>query len=230
MAVVGGYNTAYPELPFTDPAPAPDFISFADSVKTLMKITNESIARAVFAVMFAEAKKDKPPTGFISAGGFNFAGVQTDNARWSDSQYIIGQYSKIDIGGNRRSFAIFKNAEQFFKFMCSRIAAKGFDGLNGNAWVTTYIQKWWSPENKNEYTQGTEKFNQKLAIYNAAMKVFDQFKPGPEKKLKLFFFVLFALVVVLVIFLLFKNVSLLIKILSSIILLGILFAIYKQTE
>ena len=59
--------------------------------------------------------------------------------------------------------------------MANRIKAKGFDGNNGDKWVTTYINKWWSPSAKRSYTKGTTKYNAKLAIYNSAMKRYKKY-------------------------------------------------------
>ena len=52
--------------------------------------------------------------------------------------------------------------------MVSRITSKGFNGNDGDSWTNTYINKWWSPADKAQYTKGTTKFNQKLSIYNSS--------------------------------------------------------------
>jgi hypothetical protein len=122
--------------------------------------------------MFAEASKSN--NKFNSAGGHNYSGVQTDNARWGGPKVIIGQFARED-SVRWRSFAIFASDATFLDFMANRIKAKGFDGNNGDKWVTTYINKWWSPLAKKSYTKGTTKYNAKLAIYNSAMKRYKKY-------------------------------------------------------
>ena len=165
-------KTAYPELTFTDPRPPRNQMSYKYAVTTLKSKYGDSLAKAVFAVMFAEASKSNDK--FNSAGGHNYSGVQTDNARWGGPKVIIGQFARED-SVRWRSFAIFASDATFLDFMASRIKAKGFDGNSGNKWVTTYINKWWSPSKKKEYTKGTPKYNAKLAIYNSAMKRYKKY-------------------------------------------------------
>lgn len=161
-------TTAYPELPFTDPRPGSDLLSFSTAATYLNRNYGSSLGKAVFAVLFAEAAKSG--NNFVSAGGHNYAGVQTDNAKWG-APGIIGQYCRVDSGGVARAFAIFESDEAFLDFMANRIKAKGFDGDSGEKWVTTYILKWWSPKDKNQYAvKGSEKYNSKLSIYNSAIK------------------------------------------------------------
>lgn len=166
-----GYKTAYPEFRFSD-QPSADEMLYGDAVTYLKSKYSDAISRAVFSVLYAEAAKNEKKTGFRSAGGHNFAGVQTDNARWG-APGIIGQFSRIDSGKVRRSFAIFKSNETFLDFMADRIKAKNFNGSDGDLWTDTYINKWWSPAAKKEYTKGTDKYNSKLAIYKTAMKKYD---------------------------------------------------------
>lgn len=168
-----GYKTAYPELPFTDPPPPPDQLSYKAAVAYLKTKYGDNLGKAVFAVLIAEAAKNNERNAFISAGGHNYAGIQTDNARWQ-SPGIIGQYSRVDSGGVRRSFAIFANDQTFLDFTASRLQAKGFSGLNGEVWTQTYINKWWSPSDKANYVKGTAKYNEKLSIFNTAASKFDQ--------------------------------------------------------
>ena len=164
-------TTAYPELPFTDPRPGSDLLSFSTAATYLNRKYGSSLGKAVFAVLFAEAAKSG--NNFVSAGGHNYAGVQTDNAKWG-APGIIGQYCRVDSGGVARAFAIFESDETFLDFMANRIKAKGFDGNSGEKWVTTYILKWWSPKDKNQYAvKGSEKYNSKLSIYNSAIKRYD---------------------------------------------------------
>jgi hypothetical protein len=169
-----GYATAYPELPFTDPPPPPDELSYKAAVAYLKTKYGDDLGKAVFAVLIAEAAKNKERTAFRSAGGHNYAGVQTDNARWG-APGIVGQYSRVDSGNVRRSFAIFENDQTFLDFTANRLQAKGFSGVNGDIWTTIYINKWWSPAAKASYTKGTETYNNKLAIFNTASSKFDQF-------------------------------------------------------
>ena len=57
--------------------------------------------------------------------------------------------------------------------MANRIKGKGFDGNDKDQWTSTYINSWWSPADKNKYTKGTETYNNKLAIYNTAIKKYN---------------------------------------------------------
>ena len=164
------YKTAYPELPFTEPPPPSDLLPYEKAIKYLKSKYGNDLGKAVFAVLFAEAAKSG--NAFRSAGGHNYAGVQTDNARWG-AKGIVGQYSRIDSGGVRRSFAIFSSDESFLDFMASRIKAKGFSGINGDVWTTTYINSWWSPKEKKQYVKGTQKYSSKLAIFNTASNKFN---------------------------------------------------------
>jgi len=168
-------KTAYPELPLVE-KPNITTVGLEDSVHILLSQTDECLARAVFSVMYAEPSRTSDKKAFRSAGNYNYSGVQTDGNRWAYSTPIVNRFWKTDVGGNYREFAGFKNNEGFFDFMINRIKAKGFDGCNADNWTETYIQKWWSPKAKSEYTKGTTKYNDKKAIYNSAMKRFDEFK------------------------------------------------------
>jgi len=163
-------KTAYPELAFTNPPPPPDLLPYDKAAKYLKTKYGENLGKAVFAILWAEA--NKVGNAFKSAGGHNYAGVQTDNSRWG-APGIIGQYSRVDSGGVQRSFAIFASDESFMDFMASRVKTKGFDGNNGDLWTNTYINKWWSPAAKAEYTKGTPKYEGKLAIYKTAIDKFN---------------------------------------------------------
>jgi hypothetical protein len=174
MPSAQGYKTSYPELPFTIPPPPPNALAFTDAIKILSAYPDK-IGKAVFALMVAEARKNETRTAFLSPGGNNFGGIQTDAGRWG-APGITGQYAKVDSGGKLRSFAIFPTAEAFLNFTANRVEAKGFDGTDGKQWTKTYINKWWSPVNKAQFVEGTQTFNNKLAIYNAASKIYDQVK------------------------------------------------------
>lgn len=163
----------YPELPIVDK----NFItqlSSQEAIHTLLNLTDECTARAVFAIIWAEARRQGEI--FKSAGHYNYSGVQTDAGRWGYSAPIIGRYWKIDSGGNNREFAAFKNNAGFLDFMINRIKAKKFNGCNADQWTNTYIQSWWSPTAKSQYGPGTQKFADKKAIFNSANKRFDTYK------------------------------------------------------
>lgn len=165
-------KTAYPELAFTDPPPPATQMSLEYAATTLKSKYGDSLAKAVFAVMVAEAriKNEK----WNSPGGHNYAGVQTDNARWGGPKVIVGQYATAD-SKRMRSFAIFESNATFLDFMANRIKAKGFDGNDGNKWTEKYINKWWSPAAKKSYTKGTPKYNAKLSIYKTAMRYYKKY-------------------------------------------------------
>lgn len=174
----GDVVSSYPELPLIDPPPPPNLLPYQEAVQTLNSITTPNIAKAVFAVLFAEASKKGQ--AFSSAGGFNYAGVQTDvrsggqAVRWGASQYITARYVRKD-AVRLREFAVFENNKAFLEFMVNRITAKGFNGDNGDSWTNTYINKWWSPAKKTEFTKGTTTYNNKLSIYNSSLKRYDQY-------------------------------------------------------
>jgi hypothetical protein len=168
--VATNYKTSYPELPFTDPPPPSNKLPYKTAVNYLNTKYGSDLGKAVFAIMVAEASKSGK--SFNSAGGYNYAGVQTDSGRWG-APGIIGQYSRIDSGGNRRSFAIFANDESFLDFMANRVKAKGFSGSDPDKWTSTYINSWWSPVAKAQYTKGSQTYNSKLSIYNTASSEFN---------------------------------------------------------
>lgn len=176
-------KSAYPELPQIA-TPRRTNVSLEESVHHLLSTTDECNARAVYAIMVAEASKTEDRKAFNAAGEYNYSGVQTDSGRWNYSTPIISTFRRIDVGGNDREFAGFKNNEGFFDFMSNRIKAKEFDGCNADNWTNTYIQKWWSPKDKAQYTQGTEKYNAKKSIFNTAIKQFDEFKKTYKGKPK----------------------------------------------
>ena len=166
-------RSSYPELKQVDPGFL-TYISLENAVHLLLRLTNECTARAVFGIMYAEARK--VDDNFKSAGHYNYSGVQTDSGRWGYSEPIKARFSKKDVSGKVREFAAFKDDAGFFDFMVNRIEKKGFNGCDPNQWTQTYIQKWWSPSKKNEYTPGSTKFNEKKNIFLSAMKRFDKYK------------------------------------------------------
>ena len=166
-------DTSYPNLPYTEPPPPSNSLTYINAKKYLVSKYGESLAKAVFAIMIAEAAKNTKRTAFVSAGGHNYAGVQTDSGQWGVSG-ITGQYKRVDSGGATRSFAIFDSDDTFLDFMANRVKAKKFTGTNGDEWTTTYINSWWSPVNKANYTKGTSTYNEKLAIYNTAIRIYNK--------------------------------------------------------
>ena len=162
--------TSYPELLFTQSPPSNN-ITFQSTISYLKSKYPIGIAKSAFAIMFAEARHSN--NSFSSPGGFNYGGIQTDSGRWS-APGIIGQYSKIDSGGTRRSFAMFSSDNSFLDFLASRVKNKGINGNDANEFVNKYINSWWSPVNKSQYTPGTPVYNSKKSIYNSAMKYFNQ--------------------------------------------------------
>ena len=161
-----GCKTSYREFPFS-PTPPSTTLSFDTAIRYLKSKYSDSVAKSVFAIMFAEASKQG--NAFVSAGGHNYGGVQTDSGRWS-APGIIGQFCRKDSNGNNRAFAIFANDNSFLDFMASRVTSKGISGNNGDVWTQTYIDKWWSPPAKATYVKGTPIYNNKLAIYSSALK------------------------------------------------------------
>jgi hypothetical protein len=167
-------TTSYPEVPLLDPPPPTNLLPYEEAVRILKSITSLSLAKAVFAVMIAETRKQG--NAFSSAGGYNYAGVQTDTGKWGTSvdKYIIGRFRRRD-AKRVREFAAFNSHRDFLEFMVNRIGAKGFDGEDGDSWTSSYICKWWWPSKCSEYKKGTTDYNNKLAIYNTAMRIFNQY-------------------------------------------------------
>ena len=162
-------KSKYPELEYLD-TPNSTTLTYLEAV-TYLKNSHRGVAKAVFAVMWAEASK----TGNSFKGiEHNYAGVQTDSGRWGSSdRYFAAQHIARDSKGYR-VFASFSDSASFLDFMADRVRSKGFSGDNADAWTATYIDKWWSPSDKAQFTKGTEKYNAKLAIFNTAAKKFDE--------------------------------------------------------
>ena len=169
-----GIITSYPEIPLLDPPPPTDLLPYAEAVRILKSITSLSLAKAVFAIMVAEASKQGE--AFKSAGGYNYAGVQTDAGRWGPSadKYITGRFRRPD-AKRVREFASFNSNQDFLGFMVSRVGAKGFDGEDGDKWTSSYICKWWWPAKCSVYVKDTVNYNNKLAIYKTAIKIFNKY-------------------------------------------------------
>jgi len=165
-------QTSYPELPFISPPPPSNLLPYKTAAFKLKSLTDLSTAKAVFAIMWAEASKATSSKSFRSAGGYNYAGVQTDSGRWGAGG-ITARYRRND-AIQSREFAVFADDDSFLKFMINRIKNKKIPGDNGDAWTTAYINRWWSPVAKASYTKGTKIYNQKLSIYKTAMRIFNE--------------------------------------------------------
>jgi hypothetical protein len=169
-----GIITSYPGIPLLDPPPPANLLPYAEAVKILKSITSLNLAKAVFAIMIAEASKQGD--AFRSAGGYNYAGVQTDAGKWGPSadKYITGRFRRPD-AKRVREFASFSSNQDFLGFMVSRVGAKGFDGEDGDKWTSSYICKWWWPAKCGVYVKDTINYNNKLAIYKTAIRIFNKY-------------------------------------------------------
>lgn len=166
-----GCKTSYPNLPIFETVQTEVF-SIKDAAAYL-KNNHPDVAKAVFAVIYAEAAKSGADN-FRSAGGNNFGGVQTDSGVWGFGSFA-GQFCRRDSGGVLRMFAAFSTPQAFLDFMANRIKAKGFSSnQTGDEWTAKYIGTWWSPVDKASYTKGTPTFNSKLAIYKTAERFYNQ--------------------------------------------------------
>jgi hypothetical protein len=171
------YKTSYPEFSFTEPPPQRDEVLIKDIVKFLSLNYSKETAVGTFATMWAESNKANSLSEngtFISPGGNNFGGVQTDSGRWS-APGIIGQYSRIDSGKKRRSFAIFQDYTTFLGFLTNRIISKNMNSLEPDQWTLNYINRWWSPVDKSQYTIETAVFNNKRSIFKTALRIYEKF-------------------------------------------------------
>ena len=166
-----GCTTSYPNLAIFENVQVEVF-SIRDAAAYL-KTNHPDVAKAVFAIIYAEAAKSGADN-FRSAGGNNFGGVQTDSGVWGFGTFA-GQFCRRDSGGVLRMFAAFSTPQAFLDFMANRIKAKGFtSNQTGDDWTTKYINTWWSPVDKASYTKGTATFNSKLAIYKTAERFYNQ--------------------------------------------------------
>lgn len=162
--------SSYANLPLIDPPPPPTILSYADAKKKLIALTDQDTAKIVFAILWAEASKKGKV--FSSAGGYNYAGVQTDAGSWGSAGNVIqGRFVRRD-RERLREFAQFANDDDFLRFMINRVKSKGFTS-SPDGWTTAYINKWWSPQNKLLYIKGTNEYNSKLSIFNTAIKNYD---------------------------------------------------------
>jgi hypothetical protein len=166
-----GCKTSYPNLTIF-PTVQVEVFSIRDTAAYL-KTNHPDVAKAVFAIIYAEAAKSGADN-FRSAGGNNFGGVQTDSGVWGFGTFA-GQFCRRDSSGVLRMFAAFSTPQAFLDFMANRIRAKGFSSnQTGDQWTANYIERWWSPVDKASFTRGTTTFNSKLAIYKTAERFYNQ--------------------------------------------------------
>jgi hypothetical protein len=171
VTTAAGCRTSYPNLTIFETVQVEVF-SIRDAAAYL-KTNHPDVAKAVFAIIYAEAAKSGADN-FRSAGGNNFGGVQTDSGVWGFGNFA-GQFCRRDSSGVLRMFAAFSTPQAFLDFMANRIKAKGFaSSQTGDQWTDKYINAWWSPVDKASYTKGTATFNSKLAIYKTAEKFYNQ--------------------------------------------------------
>jgi hypothetical protein len=174
-------KTKYPEKPVVSVIRTE--ASFSSVKSYLLNNYGETVAKTILAIIIAESTKDENKKIFKALGN-NYAGVQTDSGRWkSETDYLIaGRFEARDKNGIRE-FAYFNTLKDFLDFMYitnNKPRSKGqpkFSSYTASPtpdnWVTSYIQKWWSPGNKNTYTKGTQVYNDKLAIYNTAIRIYN---------------------------------------------------------
>lgn len=175
--------TKFPEVPFLDPAPSGNTWLFKDAKKTINSLVSDvNFAKTIFAMIWMESTKinsKDPNTGaFISAGGHNYTGTQTDNARWGKGNpFIIGRFIKNDANGPRE-FAAFSSNESQIEFLKAVLVPKGFDkAKNANEWAERYLNSWnflnLSTNNKPEYDR---LFPGKKDVYVTAINMWNQLK------------------------------------------------------
>jgi hypothetical protein len=165
-------TTYYRELPVLRSAP-PNLVSFSTTATYLNKTYGYDLGLAVYAVMTAEARKKG--TNFSSAGGHNYAGVQTDAGKWGSFAKFTAQFCKRD-AVRFRMFAAFENDTDFLDFMAGRLKLKKFSGSGGDAWVKRYLNSWvfLNLETRDPSLYRTY-YPQKLAIWKTAKKSYDRY-------------------------------------------------------
>jgi hypothetical protein len=169
----GEIKSSYPELPLVQIPPSTK-LSYKDAKTKLASITDADTAKAVFAILFAEAAKSGD--AFVSAGGYNYAGVQTDSGRWGDAGKVIaGRFERVDVSGRLREFAQFLNDDDFLRFMANRVKAKNFTAATGDLWTERYLNSWvYSNLQKQDPDKYNLVFPQKLAIFNSAISRYNK--------------------------------------------------------
>jgi len=164
-----GCSTVYSNLPFTTSV-TPTLLTYNDAKIYLKSKYSNSIAKAVFAIIWAESSKSG--IAFRSPGGFNYAGVQTDNARWS-APGIIGQFCTRD-KERLRAFAIFESNNSFLDFIANRVKAKNINGDNAEKWAANYLNSWvYFDLEKQNPTLFRNTLPDKISIYRTALKRFE---------------------------------------------------------
>jgi hypothetical protein len=169
----GEIKSSYPELPLVQIPPSTK-LSYKDAKTKLASITDADTAKAVFVILFAEAAKSGD--SFVSAGGYNYAGVQTDSGRWGDAGKVIaGRFERVDVSGRLREFAQFLNDDDFLRFMANRVKAKNFTATTGDLWTERYLNSWvYSNLQKQDPDKYNLVFPQKLAIFNTAVSRYNK--------------------------------------------------------
>jgi hypothetical protein len=165
-----GCKTCYPKLDMWTSSVPRDTVRVEDAARYFYK-KYPSIGLQTFAIMIAESRRSDDRKSFISAGGNNYGGVQTDCGIWGYSNFIA-QFCRIDNVKRHRMFAAFKTPQDFMDFLANRLIAKGFNNATSDQWTTLYINKWWSPKEKASYVAGTSKYQEKLSIFNSAANIF----------------------------------------------------------
>lgn len=167
----GIIKTSYPELPLVAP-PATSRLSYTNAKNKLLTLTDEDTAKSVFAILWAEASKEN--NSFSSAGGYNYAGVQTDAGRWKQGgELFIGRFIRRD-SERLREFAQFNNDNDFLKFMIAKAKAKNFTAINGEKWTERYLNSWvYLNLESKDLAKYKKTFPDKLAIFNTAINRFN---------------------------------------------------------
>ena len=163
-------TSTYGGLPVLRSAP-PNLLAFSAAAKYLNGKYGYDLGLSVFAIMVAEARKKG--ANFSSAGGFNYAGVQTDAGKWGSFANFTAQFCKKD-AVRYRMFAAFENNQSFLDFMAGRVRLKKFTSSGGNAWVERYLNSWvFYNLQKQDANKYKTLFPAKLAIWKTAKKSYD---------------------------------------------------------
>jgi hypothetical protein len=167
-----GCTTKYPDLPIF-PTFTKTYTSYSE-LKALAKkyYGDTALAKNIFITVYQESGKEN--NSFRSAGYYNMAGVQVDNSKWGGgvSKYFIGQFCRVDSGGNRRMFGAFENADGFVQFTGDRLKAKGFESITtAEAYAKRYLNTWvyQDLETRDPATYNSL-YPQKVDIYKGAEK------------------------------------------------------------
>ena len=164
----GEIKSSYPELPLVSVPPSTSF-PYKDAKTKLLSFTDADTAKSVFAIIWAESSKSGG--AFVSAGGHNYSGVQTDAGRWGTvGNIIVGRFQRVDGSGRLREFAQFSNDDDFLSFMVNRAKAKNFTATDGQKWVERYLNSWvYSNLQGQDPAKYASVFPEKLSIFNTAI-------------------------------------------------------------